>query len=127
MFKADEFVNEQVGKIKEKVKGKAIIACSGGVDSVVSAVIASKAIGDKLLAVYVDTGLMRKGETEEVRGMLKDLNVNFKILDASEEFFEALKGITDPELKRKAIGEKFIRCFEKKRKRSARNISYKGR
>ncbi|MDR0198151.1 MAG: glutamine-hydrolyzing GMP synthase [Methanomassiliicoccaceae archaeon] len=116
MFDAKALVDDQVKNISAAVKGKAIIACSGGVDSVVSAVIASKAIGDRLLAVYVDTGLMRKGETEEVRGMLKALNVNFKILDAADDFFASLKGVTEPEAKRKAIGERFIRCFEKEAK-----------
>ena len=116
MFKADKFVEEHVKSVSDQIKGKAIIACSGGVDSMVSAVIASKAIGDRLLAVYVDTGLMRKGETDEVRGMLEDMGVNFKIIDASKEYFEALKGVTDPETKRKIIGEKFIRVFEREAK-----------
>ncbi|MDR0334986.1 MAG: glutamine-hydrolyzing GMP synthase [Methanomassiliicoccaceae archaeon] len=116
MFDAKAFVDDQIGKIGGTVRGKAIIACSGGVDSVVAAVIASKAIGDRLLAVYVDTGLMRKGETEEVRDMLMGLNVNFKILDAADEFFGSLKGIAEPEAKRKAIGERFIRCFEREAK-----------
>src|SRR5574344_2153385 len=107
MFKADKFVDEQVKAVSDAIKGKAIIACSGGVDSMVAATIASKAIGDRLLAVYVDTGLMRKGETDEVRKMLDDMGVNFKIIDASKEYFEALKGVTDPETKRKIIGEKF--------------------
>ena len=116
MFKADRFVEEHVKSVAEQIKGKAIIACSGGVDSMVAAVIASKAIGDRLLAVYVDTGMMRKGETDEVRGMLQDMGVNFKIIDASAEYFEALKGVTDPEAKRKIIGEKFIRVFEREAK-----------
>ena len=116
MFKADKFVEEHVKSVAEQIKGKAIIACSGGVDSMVAAVIASKAIGDRLLAVYVDTGMMRKGETDEVRGMLQDMGVNFKIIDASAEYFEALKGVTDPEAKRKIIGEKFIRVFEREAK-----------
>jgi len=116
MFDVKTFVDDQVADIKKRVNGKAIIACSGGVDSVVSAVIASKAIGDELLAIYVDTGLMRKGETEEVRIMLKGLNVNFKMVDASNDFFNGLKGVTDPEMKRKVIGERFIRCFEREAK-----------
>ena len=116
MFKADRFVEEHVKSVAEQIKGKAIIACSGGVDSMVAAVIASKAIGDRLLAVYVDTGMMRKGETDEVCGMLQDMGVNFKIIDASAEYFEALKGVTDPEAKRKIIGEKFIRVFEREAK-----------
>ena len=112
MFDAEKFVNEQVGKIAESVKGKAIIACSGGVDSMVAAVLASRAIGDRLLAVYVDSGFMRKGETEEVRGMFESMGLNFKVVDAQDLFFGALEGVTDPEQKRKIIGEKFIRVFE---------------
>ena len=116
MFKADRFSDEQISLIKEKIDGKAIIACSGGVDSMVAAVLASKAIGDRLLAIYVDTGMMRKGETDEVRGMLQDLGVNFRIVDASQEYFDALAGVTEPEHKRKIIGEKFIRVFEREAK-----------
>ena len=116
MLDANDFIKEAVEDLKKKIPGKAIIACSGGVDSMVSAALASKAVGDRLLAVYVDTGLMRKGETEEVRGMLKDMRINFKVIDASEEFFAALKGITDPEKKRKIVGERFIRVFEREAK-----------
>ena len=116
LFKPDKFVDEQVQIVSERIKGKAIIACSGGVDSMVAAVIVSKAIGDRLLAVYVDTGLMRKGETDEVRDMLQEMGLNFRIVDASNEYFGALKGITEPEQKRKIIGEKFIRVFEREAK-----------
>ena len=116
MFKPEKFVDEQVEFIRDSVKGKAIIACSGGVDSMVAAVIASKALGDRLLAVYVDNGLMRKGETDEVREMFSSMALNFKIVDASEEFYVALAGVTEPEQKRKIIGEKFIRVFEKEAK-----------
>lgn len=116
MFAVEEFIEESVEDLKTKIPGKAIIACSGGVDSMVSAALASKAIGDRLLAVYVDTGLMRKGETDEVRGMLEEIGINFRIKDAADEFFAALKGITDPEAKRKAIGERFIRVFEREAK-----------
>ena len=116
LFKPDKFVEEQVQSVSEKIKGRAIIACSGGVDSMVAAVIVSKAIGDRLLAVYVDTGLMRKGETDEVRDMLQEMGLNFRIVDASREYFDSLKGITEPEQKRKIIGEKFIRVFEREAK-----------
>ena len=116
LFKPDKFVDEQIGLVSEKIKGKAIIACSGGVDSMVAAVIVSKAIGDRLLAVYVDTGLMRKGETDEVRDMLSEMGLNFRIVDASKEYFDSLKGVTEPEQKRKIIGEKFIRVFEREAK-----------
>jgi GMP synthase (glutamine-hydrolysing) len=113
MFDAGAFVEEARKNLRDSIQGKAIIACSGGVDSTAAAVLASRAIGDRLLAVYVDTGLMRKGETEIVSGLLKNLGVNYKVIDASDEFFEVLKGVTDPERKRKIIGEKFIRIFEK--------------
>lgn len=116
LFKPDKFVEEQKEFVSEKIKGKAIIACSGGVDSMVAAVIVSKAIGDRLLAVYVDTGLMRKGETDEVRDMLQEMGLNFRIVDASKEYFDSLKGVTEPEQKRKIIGEKFIRVFEREAK-----------
>jgi NH3-dependent NAD+ synthetase len=96
MFDAAEFVEEQVSEIKERIDGKAMIACSGGVDSTVAAVIASQAIGDRLLTVYVDTGLMRKGETETVAEIFESLGVNYRIIDASDEFFAALRGVTEP-------------------------------
>lgn len=113
MFGVEDFINDTIEDIKAKIPGKAIIACSGGVDSMVAATLTSRAIGDRLLAVYVDNGLMRKGETEEVRNMLEDMGINYLIADAGAEFFEALKGVTDPEQKRKIIGEKFIRVFER--------------
>ena len=116
MFGVEEFVDETIEDIRKKITGNAIIACSGGVDSMVAAALASKAIGDRLLAVYVDTGLMRKGETDEVRAMLEHTGINYKIASVGEEFFAALDGITDPEQKRKIIGEKFIRVFEKEAK-----------
>ena len=116
MFNADAFINETIENLKQEIQGNAIIACSGGVDSTVAAVLVSRAIGDRLLTIYVNTGFMRKGEDEEVRKMLTGLDVNFQIIDASEEFYAALKGVTDPEIKRKIIGEKFIRIFERSAK-----------
>lgn len=113
MFDPQKFVDEQVVRLRAEVKDKAIIAASGGVDSTVCAAIVSKAIGERLLAVYVDTGFMRKGETAVVDEMLRRLGVNHIVVDASDEYFEALKGVTDPEKKRKIIGEKFIRIFER--------------
>ncbi|MBI0584409.1 MAG: glutamine-hydrolyzing GMP synthase subunit GuaA [Methanomassiliicoccus sp.] len=116
MFNAERFVNEQIAELKAQIKDKAIIACSGGVDSTVAAVMASRAVGDRLLTIYVNTGFMRKGETEAVREMFDGLGVNYKMVDASEEFFAAMKGVTDPERKRKIIGERFIRVFEREAK-----------
>lgn len=113
MFEPEKFIASSIEQIKESIKEKALIACSGGVDSTVAAVLMSRAIGAQLLTVYVDNGLMRKGENSEVDAMLSELKVNHKIVDASEEFFEGLKGVIDPEQKRKIIGEKFIRVFER--------------
>ncbi len=112
MFDADDFIEDMIVQMRDQIPGRAIIACSGGVDSVVAMVLVSRAIGDRLLAVYVDTGLMRKGETDEVRGMLAELGVNHRVIDASDMFFAALAGVIDPEVKRKRIGEAFIRTFE---------------
>jgi len=116
MFDPKEFVDEKVAELDQTIKGKAIIACSGGVDSTVAAVLVSRAIGDRLLTVYVDTGLMRKGETEMVNDMLTRLNVHFRVVLASGEFYTALRDVIDPEKKRKIIGEKFIRVFEREAK-----------
>jgi len=113
MFKPEKFVEEQIEEMRAKIKGRAIIACSGGVDSTVAAVLVSRAIGDQLLTVYVNNGFMRKGETEAVGRMFDSLGINYRLVDASDEFFDALKGVTDPETKRKIIGERFIRVFER--------------
>jgi len=113
MFDAKAFIAEQAETIRKAVPGKAIIACSGGVDSTTAAVLASRALGDRLLAVYVDTGLMRKDETADVSKTLKELAVQHRILMAADEFFDALRGVTDPERKRIIIGNKFIELFER--------------
>ncbi len=126
MFNAEKFILEQVKKVGAEVKGKAIIAASGGVDSTVCAALVAKALGERLLAVYVDTGFMRKGETENVDNMLKRLGVNHICVDASDEYFDALKGVTDPETKRKIIGEKFIRVFEREAKKSGAKYLVQG-
>jgi len=113
LFDPQPFIEEQVSAVKEAVTGRALLAASGGVDSTIAAVLASRALGDRLLAVYVDTGLMRKGETEDVAKTLEDLKVHHTILHAADEFFHALKGVMDPEEKRKIIGNKFIELFER--------------
>tara|TARA_B100001250_G_scaffold345538_1_gene315001 strand:- start:293 stop:1237 length:945 start_codon:yes stop_codon:yes gene_type:complete len=109
---AQTLIDEGVSILKEQIDDIAIIACSGGIDSTVAAVMANSAIGELLHCVYVDTGFMRKGETEEVREMLTDLGLNLKVVDASDRFFKHLEGVTEPEAKRKVIGEQFIRVFE---------------
>ncbi|GAA2075324.1 glutamine-hydrolyzing GMP synthase [Streptomyces albiaxialis] len=107
-------VDEQVEAIREQVGGKrAICGLSGGVDSAVAAALVQKAIGSQLTCVYVDHGLMRKGETEQVeKDFVAATGVRLKVVDASERFLSALSGVSDPEQKRKIIGREFIRVFE---------------
>lgn len=110
MVKVDRFIPQSIEKIKEQISGPAIIALSGGVDSSVCAVLAHRAIGELLYPIYIDTGLMRKGETQRIKEIFSDMNL--QVVDGRERFLEALKGIDDPEIKRKAVGETFIRIFE---------------
>ncbi len=119
MFDPEKFVEEQVAEIRRKIPepAQAIIACSGGVDSTVAAVLTAKAIGDRLVSIFVDTGYMRKDEAAEVKRMLVNQGINLDFVDASEEFYEGMKGVIDPEDKRKMIGEKFIRVFEREAKK----------
>jgi GMP synthase (glutamine-hydrolysing) len=112
MVKVDKFIENAVHRIKDSINRPAIIALSGGVDSSVCAVLAFKAIGNLLLPVYIDTGLMRKGETRRIREVFGYMNI--QTVFADERFFEALRNLTDPEEKRKAVGETFIRVFEEK-------------
>ncbi len=115
-FDPVKFTEEALTSLKSQLTSKAIIAASGGVDSTVAAALAARAVGDNLLAIYVDTGYMRLGESKFVSSMLEELGVRHKIVDASERFYDGLKGITDPEQKRKIIGELFIRVFEEEAK-----------
>jgi GMP synthase (glutamine-hydrolysing) len=110
-MKAAEFVERAIEEIRAQAGGERVVmALSGGVDSSVCAALASQAIGDRLVPIYVDTGLMRKGETERIRGLFGDLSLH--VVRAEDRFFGALKGVGDPEEKRKRIGEQFIRVFE---------------
>jgi GMP synthase (glutamine-hydrolysing) len=106
---------EQIEKIRAQIgdRGQAICGLSGGVDSAVAAAIVQKAIGNRLTCVYVDHGLMRQGETEQVeRDFVAATGVDLKVVDAEKQFLEALVGVSDPEEKRKIIGREFIRVFE---------------
>ncbi len=120
-WKMEDFVNDTIKEIKDKVKdGKVLCALSGGVDSSVSAVLLSKAIGKQLTCVFVDHGLMRKNEPEEVEsifGKNGNYDLNFIKVDAKQRFYDKLAGVTDPERKRKIIGEEFIRVFEEEAKK----------
>jgi len=92
--------------------GKVLLALSGGVDSSVAAALISKAVGDQLTCIFVDHGLMRKNEGDEVEAAFKDSGMHFIRVDAEKRFLDKLAGLEDPEAKRKAIGEEFIRVFE---------------
>ena len=106
-------VEEQVAAIREQIgEGRAICALSGGVDSAVAAAIVQRAIGERLTCVYVDHGMMRLGETEQVRSDFEAVFDKLDVVEASEQFVGALEGIVDPEEKRKIIGREFIRTFE---------------
>ena len=106
------FVESTVRKIRNQVKkGKVVCGLSGGVDSAVTAELIYRAIGDQLICVFVDNGLLRKGEVEEVKTAFQHMNLCF--VDASKAFTDDLQGITDPEEKRKIIGKRFIEVFEK--------------
>src|SRR3989338_2155672 len=117
-----------VRSIKDQIKNQsAVCALSGGIDSAVAAVLTQKAIGDKLTCIYVDTGLMRQGETEEIKSAFKkNFRLNLKVVHAENDFLRALKGITDPEEKRKIIGNTFIRIFEKEAKKLDSRILVQG-
>jgi len=112
MFNEEDFIKQTIAQLKEQIKGRAIIAFSGGVDSTVAASLVQKAIGDRLIAVHVDTGYMRKNESLQVKELMDSLGLNYKYLDASDAFYALLGEVEDPEQKRKIIGEKFIRLFE---------------
>ncbi len=115
MVNVDTFIQNSIDKICQEIQERAIIALSGGVDSSVCAVLAHRAIGDLLVPIYIDTGLMRKGETERIKKIFSDIKP--QVIDAKGSFLKALKGQTDPEKKRKAVGEAFIREFEKEAKK----------
>ena len=117
-WKMSSFATETIKAIKEKVGDKkALCALSGGVDSSVAATLMSRAIGKNLTCIFVDHGLLRKNESEEVVEAFSSYDVNFIRVDAKSRFLKKLAGVTDPEKKRKIIGEEFIRVFEEEAKK----------
>ncbi|MBR3325180.1 MAG: glutamine-hydrolyzing GMP synthase [Clostridia bacterium] len=118
-WKISSFVENKIEEIRNKVgDGKALCALSGGVDSSVAAELMSRAIGKNLTCIFVDHGLLRKNEAEEVVKVFANReDLNFVKIDASRRFLEKLKDVTDPEMKRKIIGEEFIRVFEDEAKK----------
>ena len=120
-WKMDAFVEKSIEEIRKKVgNGRALLALSGGVDSSVAGVLMAKAIGDQLTCVFVDHGLLRKNEgdeVEEVFGSNGQFDLNFIRVNAQERYYGKLAGVTEPEKKRKIIGEEFIRVFEEEAKK----------
>ena len=112
MLNVKEFIKKSLKEIKEIVReNKVISACSGGVDSTATTFLVHKAVGENLIAVFIDDGLRREGEPEFVVKTLKDLGIKTRFVDAKSEFFEALKGKTDAEEKRKAFRDKFYKTL----------------
>ncbi len=113
------FAEQQIEEIRKKVgSSKVVCALSGGVDSTVTAVLVHKAIGDNLTCIFVDNGVLRAGEREKVEKMLRgNFHINLKVVDATDRFLRKLKGVKDPEKKRKIIGGEFIKIFEEEAKK----------
>ncbi|KAA0207455.1 MAG: glutamine-hydrolyzing GMP synthase [Ignavibacteriaceae bacterium] len=125
LFKTGNFIKGQVQSIRaETGTGKVICALSGGVDSSVAAVLVQKAIGNRLICIHIDTGLMRKNESEKLLKLFKEhFNLNVKLVNASSVFLRRLKRISEPEMKRKIIGNTFIEIFEREA-RKFKNVEY---
>ena len=125
MVNTKKFIEKAVSEIQTSAgNDKVVMALSGGVDSSVCAALAARAIGDNLIPIYIDTGLMRKGETTRIQQVFSDIRLD--VIRAEDEFLGALKGITDPEAKRKAVGERFIRVFEREAKKQGARCLLQG-
>lgn len=125
MVNTEKFIQQAVREIRELTgDARVVMALSGGVDSSVCAALAAQAIGERLEPIYVDTGLMRKGETERICHLFGQMNL--RVVDAADEFLDALAGVIDPETKRKIIGERFIRVFEREAEKTGATVLLQG-
>lgn len=126
MWNMKNFIRETTTKISERVgSDRVILGLSGGVDSSVAAALLDKAIGKKLTCIFVNNGLLRENEVEQVRQAFKGRKLDMRVVDASKTFLKKLKGVTDPEKKRKIIGHEFINAFDKAAKK-IKNVKYLG-
>ena len=122
----DSFIDSTITELREKIGGdKVILGLSGGVDSSVAAILLHKAIGKNLHCIFVNNGLLRKNEFYEVLDQYKEMDLNISGVDYSEEFYNELKGVSDPEMKRKIIGRVFIEAFEKESNK-IKNVDWLG-
>ncbi len=118
-WQMEDLIEIMIEELKKEVgNSKALIGLSGGIDSSVATALAAKALNERLTAVYVDHGFMREGETEAIRQTFEKFKINFIVANAQERFMQKLKGVTEPEQKRKIMGEEFIRVFEEIAKNS---------
>ncbi len=125
-WSVDQYVKELIDNIKEEIKGKKVmVAVSGGVDSTVLAYLLYKAIGRQMKGIFIDNGLLRKNEAERVAERFTELGIPIEIIDASKKFLRNLRGIKEPEDKRKIIGDTFVEVFKRYAKRLS-NIEYFG-
>lgn len=126
-WKMEDLIEKMIKEIKAEVgNSKAIIGLSGGIDSSVATALAGQALGDRLTAVFVDHGFMREGEPEAIKETFGEFNINFVMVNAQQRFMEKLRGVAEPEKKRKVIGEEFIRVFEEVAKTSGAEYLLQG-
>lgn len=126
-WQMEDLIEKMVEELKTEVgEGNAIIGLSGGIDSSVATALAAKALNDRLTAVFVDHGFMREGEPEAIREAFQKFNINFIVANAQERFMKKMHNVVEPEQKRKAIGEEFIRVFEEIAIKSGANYLIQG-